>query len=83
MANVGKVVRPGGDVYILGFVVDDSRISPLETVGLNLFFLNIYDEGQAYTENEHRGWLSAAGFGEIARFALPEGRSVIKARKLG
>jgi len=50
-------------------------------VGFNLIFLNIFDEGRAYTEGEHRVWLTAAGFTEIARAPLPEGISIMTARK--
>jgi hypothetical protein len=41
------------------------------TVGFNLVFLNIFDDGRAYTEGEHRTWLTALGFAEIERVPLP------------
>ena len=47
----------------------------------NVVFLNIFDDGRAYTEGEHRTWLTAAGFAEIARVPLPEGVSIMTARK--
>lgn len=82
LQNVGKVINPGGTIYIGGSgIIDDSRISPPEKVGLNLVFINLYDEGQAYTEQEHRDWLEKAGFSNYERIRLSEGRSIIRAKK--
>ena len=81
LKNVIKAVEPGGDLYILGRVLDDSHLSPANALNGNLFFLNIYDGGQAYTERQHRDWLAEAGFGSIKRDVLPDGRSVVVARK--
>ena len=83
LRNVGQVVKPGGDIFILGFVLDESSLSPPEAIGFNLLALNIFDEGQAYTEQEHRDWLSEAGFEGFERLVLPDGRSILKARKPG
>jgi ubiquinone/menaquinone biosynthesis C-methylase UbiE len=83
LKNVSQVIEAGGAIYILGQVIDNSRISPLETVGVNLFFLNAYDEGQAYTEQEHRDWLTEAGFEGFERVILPNKSSIVTARKPG
>lgn len=81
--NVGKVVNPGGVIFIGGSgIIDDSRTSPPEKVGLNLVFINVYDEGQAYTEQEHQDWLTEASFEDFERISLSEGRSIITARKI-
>ncbi len=80
--NVGDVVNQGGAIYIRGDVVDDSGIRPLGSVMRNLVYLNIYDEGQAYTEKEHREWLEEAGFSDIERKILPDGFSMLRACKL-
>ena len=81
LKNVGKVVAPGGAIYIRGDVVDDSGVSPIGAVMRNLIYLNIYDEGQAYTEREHREWLKEAGFEDFERKILPDGFSLVRARK--
>ena len=81
LKNVIKVVEPGGDLYILGRVLDDSHLSPLNALNGNLLFLNIYDGGQAYTERQHRDWLAEAGFESIERTFLSNGQSIILARK--
>jgi cyclopropane fatty-acyl-phospholipid synthase-like methyltransferase len=82
LKNVGKVIEPGGAIYIRGDVVDDSGVSPVGAVMRNLVYLNTYDEGQAYTEQEHREWLKEAGFADFERKLLPDGFSLISARKL-
>lgn len=81
--NVGQAVEPGGMIVIVGRVLDDSRLSPPETVGFNLVFLNLYEHGQAYTEGEHRAWLEAAGFTGIERHVQPDEVSIITASKAG
>jgi SAM-dependent methyltransferase len=79
--NVSQVVEPGGVIYIVGQVLDNSRFSPPETVAGNLFFLNVFAEGQAYTEQEHRDWLADAGFEQCERLLLPNKMSIVSARK--
>jgi ubiquinone/menaquinone biosynthesis C-methylase UbiE len=83
LKNVSKVVNPGGAIYIRGYgIIDNSRTSPPELAGFNLVFINVYDEGQAYTEQEHKDWLEEAGFVNFERIKLPEGGSTITARKM-
>jgi precorrin-6B methylase 2 len=81
--HIAAAVNPGGKIYIIGQILDDSRLSPLEAVGFNLAFINTYDAGESYTEREHRDWLAEAGFGEIERanFLLGDGSGLIVARK--
>src|SRR5262245_23635629 len=62
LRNVGKVMESGGTRFIVGYVLETSRLKPAVAVGLNLSFISIYDDGQAYTEQEHRTWLAEAGF---------------------
>jgi len=44
-------------------------------------YLNVYNEGQAYTEREHKEWLKEAGLEAFERRILPDGFSLIRARK--
>lgn len=83
LKNLIGVLQPGGRIHVIGQVLDDSRLSPSETVAFNLVFLNVYDEGQAYTEHEYRTWLAEAGFVEVERTSFEAGQSLITARKLG
>lgn len=83
--NIGAAVIPGGKIYIIGQILDNSRTAPLEAVGFNLVFINTYDAGESYTEQEYGDWLSEAGFVDIQRanFLLPEGDGLMTARKRG
>ena len=81
LQNIGAVLRPGGKIFIIGQILDDSRRFPLDAVGFNLTFINYFDAGESYTESEHRDWLSAAGFIDIERSLLPDGGSLLAARK--
>ena len=81
--NVAAALNPCGRIYIIGQILDDSRISPPEAVGFNLSLISQFDSGESYTEQEHRSWLSDAGFAEIERanFLLPDEHGVMSARK--
>ena len=82
--NIGAAMNPGGTIYIVAQVLDNSRTSPLEAVGFNLLFLNVFDAGESYTEQEHRDWLREAGFVNIERrnFSLADGEhGLMMARK--
>lgn len=85
MAHVAQGIRPGGAIYIVGMVLEDSRSSPVAAVMDNLIMLNIYDGGQSYTETQFRGWLTDAGFEDITvRWtSLPAGLSVVSTRRRG
>ena len=81
-ANVGRSVRPDGEVFIIGLVLDDDCRGPDGALGMNLFFLNAFDDGEAYTESEYREWLEAAGFTDISRVPFAGfDHSLITARK--
>ena len=58
---------------VIGFILDDTRLGPPVTVAYNLFFLNVYEHGEAYTAGEHREWLEAAGFEDIRCGPAPAG----------
>lgn len=60
--HIGTAINPGGVIYIIGHVLDDSRTSPAIASGFNLTCINQYYVGEAYTEHEYRNWLSQAGF---------------------
>lgn len=80
--TISKVIEPGGAIYIWGAgILDDSMVSPMAALRFGLSALNRWDEGQAFTDREHREWLTDAGFENITREVLPEGESVITARK--
>jgi Methyltransferase domain len=49
LKHISAAVNPGGTIYIIGQILDDSRLSPLEAVGFNLTFINVFDAGESYT----------------------------------
>jgi ubiquinone/menaquinone biosynthesis C-methylase UbiE len=81
LRHVCQSLEPGGTLFILGTILDDSRLGPSFAVNFNLNFLNIYDEGRSYTEGEYRAWLEEAGFEYLERVVVPDGTSIIKARR--
>ena len=83
LQNIGSAINPGGRIYIIGQVLDDSYKAPLEAVGFNLTFLNLFDAGESYSERQYREWLNDAGFTDIERadFLLADGSGLVSARK--
>ena len=81
VSNCVQTLRRGGEFFVIGRMLDDSRVSPQEAVAVNVMFLNVYEEGQAYTESEYRSWLEAAGLGENERIALAGGYSIMRGVK--
>ncbi len=79
--NIARALKPGGDLYIIGRVLDDSRVEPIPAVLFNVTFLNVYDGGQAYTRSEHQSWLIEAGFEDVEISLMPGGDSIVSARK--
>ena len=79
--NIARVLSPGGDLYLVGAMLEDSRLAPPEIVRMNLFLMSAFEGGGAHTEAEHRGWLAGAGFEVRGIDRLPSGHSIIAARK--
>ena len=84
LARVACGVRPGGRIFVWGWMLQDDRRTPELAALRNLAFLNLYEEGQAYTRREHFAWLARAGFAEASIEWLPSGHALIEAvRVLG
>jgi len=84
LQNIGLSMAPGGRIYIIGGILENSRLSPSSSLGMGLVFLNFYDDGGAYTEKEHEEMLTAAGFTDIVpeHEALSDGMGIISASRL-
>jgi ribosomal protein L11 methylase PrmA len=80
--NISAAVVPGGTLFVIGFITDDSRVAPVMSVGMNVVFISMFDDGEAYAESDYRGWLSDAGFTGISREPYLMGNSLITAQKL-
>ncbi len=81
LKNIAQALEPNGTLYIIGHVLDDGGLTPAAAVNFGLLALNLYDGGQAFTEQQHRQWLGDAGFVDITREMLPNGYSLLSARK--
>jgi len=81
ISNVVASLESGGELFIVGRMLDDSRLSPLDAVAVNVMFLNVYEHGRAYTESEYRDWLTNAGMMKIERTELAGGYSIMHAVK--
>jgi SAM-dependent methyltransferase len=83
LRHIARALRPGGTVYLLNSVLDDTRVTPAPAARMNTLFLSFYDHGQAYTEGEYRAWLAEAGFVDIAREDEVARSTLIRARTAG
>lgn len=67
LANVYRALKPGSPLYVVGWILDDSRTSPLSYATYNLLFVNDYAGALIRTVGEHRAWLEEAGFEYVSR----------------
>ncbi len=82
IAHMAQALEPGGTLYIVASgALDDSRLAPATAVFINVTFLNVYDDGQSYAQEQYFGWLAAAGCVEPQRCVLEDETSIIWARK--
>jgi cyclopropane fatty-acyl-phospholipid synthase-like methyltransferase len=81
LRNIYNILEPGGRIFIVGRILDDSHTAPLIDVAFSLVMLNVYEKGQAFTEGEYREWLTNAGFKDIQRSKLPNEFQIITASK--
>ena len=78
LKNLATVLKPGGTIYLIGWMLDNSRLSPQNIVGYNLVLLSAYKDGQAYTEEELHAWLVEAGYAGFERVMMANGASIVK-----
>jgi hypothetical protein len=84
--HVAESLAPSGAVMIIGSMLEDSRLSPVNLVGQNLVHLNIYDDGLVPSEGDYRSILAAASLSniEVRRDeGMPNDNVLISARKAG
>ncbi len=67
LENVHQALEPNSPLYVVGWILDDTRSTPLSYATYNLVFVNDYENALARTESEHRLWLTEAGFADISR----------------
>jgi predicted O-methyltransferase YrrM len=60
VSRVSHALAAGGAIYVVGWILDDSRITPPELATYNLQFATALDHGGVYTEGEIQRWLTEA-----------------------
>lgn len=79
--KIGTILKPGGSLYIIGFILENSRLAPPQAVDFNLVLITSSEFGEAYTDREYREWLRNAGFVDATRNLLHNGTSLISVNK--
>ncbi len=81
LSNAVNGLKPKGEFFMVGRMLDDSRLTPLDSVAVNVMFLNVYQNGQAYTEGEYKEFFKLAGLSGMTRTLLSGGYSILKGTK--
>jgi SAM-dependent methyltransferase len=81
VTNAAASLRSGGILAVIGAVLDDDSLAPVEAVGFNIALMSLFPAGRAHTMHAHADWFAAAGLGSPERVALPGANSLVWARK--
>lgn len=83
LKNISQAMMPGGQIFIFGSILENSRLAPPISVTNDLVFISVYDHGRSYTEAEYTDLLIKAGFTDISveHEALSGGMGLIRAKK--
>jgi len=80
VGKAGEALRPGGQIVVQDFLMNEERDGPLPAA---LFALNMLvgtPEGDTYTESEVRSWMTEAGCGSITRKDTTFGTNLVIGR---
>jgi ubiquinone/menaquinone biosynthesis C-methylase UbiE len=80
VAKAARALRPGGQVVVRDFLMEEDRTGPLSSA---LFALNMLvgtEAGDTYTESEIRDWMEAAGLRDVRRIDTGAGASLVTGR---
>lgn len=78
--KAAAALRPGGQLVVQEFLIDEDRSGPLLPA---LFALNMLvgtPAGDTFTESEVKGWMAEAGFASARRLDTPFGTSLVVGR---
>ena len=83
LKHIGQSLKPGGQLFIFGSILQNSRLAPSISVANNMIFMNVYDHGRSYTEEEYTTMLTHAGFTNITvtHEVLADGMGLVAAKK--
>ncbi len=79
--KAARALRPGGQLVVQEFLMNEERTGPLWPA---LFALNMLvgtKAGDTYTESEVGGWMTRAGFGRIRRLDTAFGTNLVVGRR--
>ena len=76
-----NALKPGGQVIIHEFVLDDAKTRPQFAALFSLNMLIGTQEGASYSESEYRNWLAEVGFKDIRRVDMESYSALILGRK--
>ena len=76
-----EALADGGVIYISAAVLDSDGVAPTGTALFNIVFLNLYHDGQAYTEWQYQTWLTDTGFVDVKRHRTQDGGSIVIGKK--
>ncbi len=75
--RAARALAPGGRLAVVDFAIDDHK---REHVLGTLFAVNMRDFGDTWTESDIRGWMQAAGLGQVERVDIGPDRWLITGR---
>lgn len=81
MEKCYRALKPGGQVVIQDFVMNEDRTEPLRGAVFALNMLVGTEAGDTYTENEMCSWLKDAGFKNCERIEAPYHTTQMVGRK--
>jgi cyclopropane fatty-acyl-phospholipid synthase-like methyltransferase len=80
LTRCGRALARGGRIVIRDFILEPDKTAPRWAALFALNMLVATRSGATYTEAEYRGWLEAAGFGDITR-PDPAGDLIVAMRR--
>ena len=79
--KASEALKPGGQVVVQDFIMDDDRTSPSFGAVFSLNMLVGTEEGDTYTESEVRSWMNEAGLTDIEKKDTDAGTSLVIGKK--
>jgi len=81
VAKAARRLRPGGDLLLLDYFLNDAETGPREAVLFRLLMMIGTPKGDCYRLSEAKAWLARAGLTPTAIRALPRGNTLVVAQR--
>jgi cyclopropane fatty-acyl-phospholipid synthase-like methyltransferase len=82
LSRVHRALRPGGQLFIVDFFLDDSAAKPVDAAVFSLLMYKFPPGGRSYGWREVEGWLSENGFGRFRRRRVRGSIGTLEATRL-